>query len=80
MTTPCLDEAGVVFTTCEVVLGSIRGVNFEREHDVRTGYKELIPRQILNDESWFGVQNIAKLAMLVGIGYSLGVLSKTSRS
>jgi predicted DNA-binding protein with PD1-like motif len=68
--------AGIVFTTCEVVIGSIDGVNFQREEDERTGYKELIPKQILNNESWIQIQNVAKLVVLVAIGYSLGTFSK----
>lgn len=34
--------AGVVFTTLEVVLGTISNVSFSREHDERTGYTELV--------------------------------------
>jgi predicted DNA-binding protein with PD1-like motif len=37
---------GVVFTTLEVVLGSIDGVSFTREMDFETGYKELVTRQV----------------------------------
>ena len=33
---------GTVFTTCEVVLGSIDGVSFARESDDETGYTELV--------------------------------------
>lgn len=34
--------SGVVHTTLELVLGSIEGVAFRREHDPRTGYGELV--------------------------------------
>ena len=34
--------SGTVYTTCEVVLGTIQNVSFEREMDERTGYKELV--------------------------------------
>jgi len=68
--------AGIVFTTCEVVIGSIDGVNFQREEDERTGYKELIPKQLLNNVSWIQIQNVAKLVFSVAVGYSLGVFSK----
>eukprot|EP00549_Striatella_unipunctata_P007239 CAMPEP_0118713494 /NCGR_PEP_ID=MMETSP0800-20121206/25548_1 /TAXON_ID=210618 ORGANISM="Striatella unipunctata, Strain CCMP2910" /NCGR_SAMPLE_ID=MMETSP0800 /ASSEMBLY_ACC=CAM_ASM_000638 /LENGTH=861 /DNA_ID=CAMNT_0006618953 /DNA_START=223 /DNA_END=2808 /DNA_ORIENTATION=+ len=34
--------AGTVFTTLELVLGTIGGVTFSREHDIQTGYSELI--------------------------------------
>jgi hypothetical protein len=34
--------SGQVFTTLELVLGTIDGVDFDREHDPRTGYQELV--------------------------------------
>lgn len=34
--------SGVVFTTLELVLGTISGVAFTREQDYQTGYKELV--------------------------------------
>ena len=34
--------AGVVFTTVEVVMGTAHGINFTREYDDATGYKELV--------------------------------------
>ena len=34
--------SGVVFTTLELVLGTISGVAFTREQDDQTGYKELV--------------------------------------
>lgn len=37
--------AGVVFTTLEVVLGTISNVSFERQQDERTGYTELVVTQ-----------------------------------
>ena len=33
--------SGVVHTTLELVIGTITGVEFQREHDERTGYREL---------------------------------------
>ena len=33
---------GTVFTTCEIVIGSIHGVTFSREKDPDTGYEELV--------------------------------------
>ena len=72
--------AGVVFTTCEVVMGSIDGVNFAREIDFRTGYKELIPRQILRDENWFKIADVAKIAFYIMAGFSLQTfMSKPSK-
>lgn len=37
---------GVVFTTCELVLGTADGVEFSRRMDGETGYKELEVRQM----------------------------------
>ena len=34
--------SGKVFTTMEIVLGTIQGVCFKREMDKTTGYRELI--------------------------------------
>ena len=36
--------AGTVFTTVELVLGTVDGVLFERKHDEATGYRELVVR------------------------------------
>lgn len=36
---------GVVFTTVELVLGTIENVTFSREHDNKTGYTELVVKQ-----------------------------------
>ena len=37
--------SGTIFTTLEVVLGTIEGVRFERKHDETTGYRELVVGQ-----------------------------------
>lgn len=37
--------AGVVFTTLELVLGTINNVSFERQFDEKTGYTELVISQ-----------------------------------
>mmetsp|Transcript_31815 Transcript_31815/g.46374 ORF Transcript_31815/g.46374 Transcript_31815/m.46374 type:complete len:206 (+) Transcript_31815:62-679(+) len=37
---------GVVFTTVEIVLGTVGEVKLTREHDENTGYRELVARQI----------------------------------
>mmetsp|Transcript_4873 Transcript_4873/g.9296 ORF Transcript_4873/g.9296 Transcript_4873/m.9296 type:complete len:199 (-) Transcript_4873:1188-1784(-) len=69
---------GVIFTTCEIVLGCIQEVDFPRVFDDRTGYKELLPRQILKNESWFSRLNLSKASFLIAIGYTLHlVLSKS---
>lgn len=39
---------GVVFTTCELVLGTAMGVEFSREMDRETGYNELEVRQLIS--------------------------------
>lgn len=39
---------GVIFTTCELVLGTAIGVEFVREMDPETGYKELEVRQLFS--------------------------------
>jgi predicted DNA-binding protein with PD1-like motif len=69
---------GVVFTTCEVVLGSIQGVNFPREFDDRTGFEELIPRQILRNESWFKLKlaDTMKAVFYIFVGYTLHSISR----
>lgn len=70
---------GIIFTTCEVVLGCIQGVDFPRELDERTGYRELRPRQILRDESWFPRYNIiTKAAVWMALGYSLHIFFSKS--
>mmetsp|Transcript_7132 Transcript_7132/g.13303 ORF Transcript_7132/g.13303 Transcript_7132/m.13303 type:complete len:197 (-) Transcript_7132:711-1301(-) len=46
---------GVVFTTCELVLGTAEGVEFVRQMDDETGYNELEVRQLLprsNESKW----------------------------
>lgn len=41
---------GRIFTTLELVLGSIQGVCFQREHDERTGYRELTVKSFADEE------------------------------
>ena len=58
---------GVIFTTCELVLGTAGGVEFVRKMDYETGYKELEVRQLFSrsvdlTESNFG-SNLAAYAM-----------------
>lgn len=62
---------GIVFTTCEVVFGCIQGVDFPRVFDDRTGYSELLPRQILKNKSWFSELNLAKASFWIAVGYTL---------
>jgi len=43
---------GTVFTTLEVVMGTIDCVEFKREMDDQTGYKELVPNKLHNTLAW----------------------------
>lgn len=58
---------GVVFTTCELVLGTADGVEFIRTMDDATGYKELEARQLLSrsGESLWRKVSMAVLAVAV---------------
>lgn len=62
---------GRVFTTCEVVLGSVSNVSFEREYDGMTGYKELLPKQISKNHGAY--QGFCKIVapFLVGLAINL---------
>merc|ERR550539_836254 len=63
---------GEVFTTAEVVLGSAGYVEFPREFDRNTGYKELVPKQIpICDTTWR--KELMKMSIAVFIGFSMGV-------
>ena len=61
---------GIIFTTCELVLGTAQGVEFVRTMDDNTGYRELEVRRILAQScresiiSWRKV-SIALVAMAV---------------
>jgi len=63
--------AGVVFTTVEVVVGSIDGVTFDRELDDETGYGELAPKQRKKHDSWTDLASIAKAAFFIFVGFSI---------
>jgi predicted DNA-binding protein with PD1-like motif len=56
---------GVVFTTCEIVLGCIQGVDFPRVFDDRTGYKELLFPQGWSDEKTVRITQSNPLPMTV---------------
>lgn len=68
---------GVVFTTCELVLGTADGVEFSREIDQNTGYMELEVRQLLmrSGESMLTKVSKALLAMAV-----IGIVAGRIRS
>lgn len=58
---------GVIFTTCELVLGTAGGVEFVRKMDYETGYNELEVRQLLRSvdptQSNFGLAAHAMMWM-----------------
>lgn len=63
---------GVVFTTCELVLGTADGVEFVRKMDAETGYNELEVRQLLprsEESKW------RRLSMAVVATAVIGVLA-----
>ena len=43
--------SGRVFTTVELVIGTIKNVSFDREFDALTGYRELAVKQIVPNQS-----------------------------
>ena len=64
---------GVVFTTVEVVLGTIRGVGFQRIEDDETGFRELLPVQLPDDGN--SVESIMwEWWRSVGSGIFLGMM------
>ena len=64
---------GVIFTTCEVVLGTAEGVEFVREMDSETGYKEIVPLQLPWSGARWSIAGRLTTAMLVaGVGFILG--------
>ena len=67
---------GRVFTTAEIVLGSAENVEFTREMDDETGYKELVVKQkIQNDDGCYlhiWTNEICKLTLAVFAGFMLG--------
>lgn len=64
---------GEIFTTAEVVLGSIEGVSFPREFDPLTGYNELSPEQTVIDNSWRKELNgLCKFSLAVLTGFVIG--------
>mmetsp|Transcript_19180 Transcript_19180/g.22097 ORF Transcript_19180/g.22097 Transcript_19180/m.22097 type:complete len:199 (-) Transcript_19180:415-1011(-) len=68
---------GTIFTTCEVVMGTAKGVSFSRELDEDTGFKEL--KVGGTDDKSFGVYfrlrglSLVGLGMLIGAGFQYGI-------
>lgn len=68
---------GTVFTTLEVVLGTIHGVEFSREFSESTGYLELVTRQLSGGSLKSKLRNIllpSRTSLSVIAGVCLGVL------
>lgn len=68
---------GVIFTTCEVILGSTSDVDFTREVDEDTGYTELVVRQLLSQKNSNGmimnyIGKFATCMIIAGAGFALG--------
>ena len=63
---------GEVFTTVEVVLGTADGVEFIREHDEATGYRELLPRQLPKESRPGWWVRSGQLFLAVAFGFSVG--------
>jgi len=69
---------GTVFTTCEIVLGTADGVEFVREMDGETGYKELVPLQMQSDHGGGGLM-WSKVAMALAIA-TVGIIGGRYKS
>ena len=66
---------GVVFTTCEVVLGTADGVEFVREMDRETGYRELVSIQLPQPNAGQSIMNkIATVILIAAVGCIVGRL------
>ena len=60
---------GTIFTTCELVLGTAKGIEFRRTMDKETGYNELEVHQIIpkSKDSMLGKMSMSLLALsLIG--------------
>lgn len=71
---------GVIFTTCELVLGTADRVEFVREMDDETGYGELGVRQLLHaatDENKFTWGMVSKASLAFAI---IGIVAVKIRS
>lgn len=63
---------GTVFTTCELVLGTADGVEFGREMDDETGYRELVPIQLPHDSARQNVIRLTTVIIIAGVGFLCG--------
>ncbi|KAL3802892.1 hypothetical protein ACHAWO_010391 [Cyclotella atomus] len=63
---------GTVFTTCEVVLGTADEVEFVREMDDETGYRELVPLQLQHNGLRQSVIRLTTVMIIAGVGFILG--------
>lgn len=71
--------AATVFTTLEVVIGTIDGVEFTRVDDDETGYRELVPVQLPPlEEGTLSSWRTAIVFLLAGFALGLSVQKKSS--
>jgi hypothetical protein len=49
--------SGTVFTTLELVLGTIEGIRFERAFDQRTGFRELVVSPLTSESNRYDEKN-----------------------
>ena len=73
----CID--GDVFTTVELVLGTADGIEFSRQQDEKTGYRELIPLQLpkasQSSEWWHWAKQIAS-TFLLGVAFGTAIQAR----
>ena len=62
---------GEIFTTAEVVLGSADGIDFAREYDPATGYKEIVPKQIVLQDS-NRKNEFYRISLAIFLGFVMG--------
>ena len=70
---------GDVFTTVELVLGTADGIEFSRQQDEKTGYRELIPLQLpkasQSSEWWHWAKQIAS-TFLFGVAFGTAIQAR----
>lgn len=72
---------GDVFTTVELVLGTADGIEFSRQQDEKTGYRELIPLQLpkasQRSEWWHWAKQIAS-TFLFGVAFGTAIQARAN--
>ena len=70
---------GDVFTTVELVLGTADGIEFTRQQDDKTGYRELLPLQLpkasRSSEWWHWAKQIAS-TFLLGVAFGTAMQAR----